>query len=82
MTKPPDREAFAILANAFLLLRRFGLGVLAAEALDAARCIHKLLLTREEWMAVGADFHVDVALVGRPGGEAVAAGAKDADFFI
>src|SRR6476646_3451148 len=33
-----------------------GLGVLAAEALHTARCIHQSLLTGEEWVASGADF--------------------------
>ena len=52
-----------------------GLGVLAAEALDASRCIHQALLAGEERVAVRADFHVDVALVGRTGLKVVSAGA-------
>ena len=33
-------------------------------------------------MAIGADFYVDVALVGRAGAKAVAARAHDADFVV
>jgi len=55
-----------------------GLCVLAAEALHTARCIHQSLLAGEEWMASGANFHVNVALVGRPGLKVVSAGAHHA----
>ena len=33
-------------------------------------------------MAIGADFYVDIALVRRAGGKAVAASAHDADFVV
>jgi len=38
------------------------LGVLAAEALDAARGVHQALFAGVEWVANRADFHVYVAL--------------------
>ena len=44
-----------------------GLGVLAAEALDAACGVDQLLLAGEERVAGGADFDDDVALVGGAG---------------
>ena len=44
-----------------------GFGVLAAEALDATGGVHQLLLAGKERVAGGADFHVDIALVGRAG---------------
>jgi len=70
-----------------LLLRRFGfcrlgLRVLPAEALDAASGIHKLLLAGEERMAGRADFYVDIALMGRTGRKAAAAGAHNAHFVV
>ena len=61
---------------------RTNLGVLAAEALDPARGVHELLLTREKRVATGADFHVDVALVGGPGGKCAAARAMHVDFVV
>lgn len=60
----------------------FGFGVLAAEALDAARGVDQLLLAGEKRVAVGADFGVDVAFVGGAGGEVVAAGADDANLVV
>src|ERR1035438_976805 len=45
-------------------LRPFGLGILAAEALNAARRVYQALLAGEERMASRANFHVNVALVG------------------
>jgi hypothetical protein len=65
-----------------LLLRGFDLGVLAAEALDAAGGIHQLLLSGEEWMAVGADFNADVALMGRTGCKGVTARTVHTYFVI
>ncbi len=56
--------------------------VLAAEALDAARRIHDLLLAREERVASRADFNVDVALVARPRQERVTARAVYAYFIV
>ena len=54
------------------------LGVLAAEALDAARGVNQLLLAGEERVAIRADFQVDIALVGGSRSKAVPAGAHDA----
>src|SRR5207253_9185573 len=58
------------------------LGVLAAEALDAAGGVHELLLAGKERMASGTDFHADVALVGGPGDKCVTAGAMHANFVV
>ena len=55
-----------------------GLGILAAEALNAARSVHQALFAGKKRVAVGANFHVNVALVGRPGLKVVSAGAHDA----
>src|SRR5580692_7455791 len=63
-------------------LRRFFLGVLAAEALHATGGVHQLLLARKEGVAIGADFYVDVSLMGRTGAKAMAARAHDADFVV
>jgi hypothetical protein len=52
------------------------LGVLAAEALHATGRIDKTLLAGEERVARRADFHVNVALVGRTGLKVVSAGAN------
>ena len=75
-----------------LLLRAFGfrgvglrgiaLGVLAAEALHATGGIQQFLLAGEERVAGGADFHVQIALVGGAGREIVSARAKYADFSV
>src|ERR1039458_8715731 len=56
-------------------LRFVGLGILTAEPLDASGGIDQPLLARKEWVASRANFHVNVALVGRPGLEVVPAGA-------
>ena len=61
-----------------LLRRRCGLpglGILAAEALHTACGIDKPLFAGEERMANRADFHVNVALVGRTGLKVVSASA-------
>jgi hypothetical protein len=55
--------------------RLASLGIFAAEPLYAARGVHQALLAGKERMASRADFHVNVALVGRPGLKAVSAGA-------
>ena len=65
-----------------LLLRRFGFGVFAAEALDAAGGVDQLLLAGEEWMAARADFNADVALMGGAGHKRIAARAVHTDFVI
>ncbi len=61
---------------------RFFLRVLSAKTFHPAGGIHKLLLAGKEWMAIGANFYVDVALVGRTSGKAVAARAHDSDFVV
>src|ERR1700738_4379349 len=65
------------------------LGVLPAEALDASRGVYQALLARKKGMANRADFHVNVALMGRTGLEIVSAGTEHAhsgiiwvDFFL
>jgi hypothetical protein len=70
-----------------LLFRSFGLGgialgVLASETLHATCGIEQLLLAGEKRMAIGADFHMEVALVGRPRRETIAARAQNADFVV
>jgi|SRR6266581_6815389 len=50
-------------------------GVFAAEALNPASGIHQLLLAGKKGMAIGADFNVDVALMGGASGKSIAAGA-------
>lgn len=73
-----------------LLLRSthsLGLGgvrlrVLAAEALHATGGINHLLLTGKERVAVRADFHMNVALMGGAGLKAVTARAYHADRFV
>jgi hypothetical protein len=72
------------LGNSDLLLSRGGwhVGVLAAEALHSSGGVQKLLLTGEERVAGGADFHVDIASVCGPGGKGVTAGTMHANFVI
>jgi hypothetical protein len=69
-------------SKAPLLGSRLRFRVLAAEALNAACRIDQLLLAGEERVAGGADFYVDVALVGRASREIVAARAYNPDFVI
>ncbi len=70
-SQPTDRQPL----TSRPLRLRFGLGVFAAEPLDATCCIHQSLLAGEERVACRADFHVNVALVGRTGLKIVSAGA-------
>jgi hypothetical protein len=63
-------------------LRRFFLGVLAAETFYSTGGVHQLLFAGKERMASGANFYVDVALMGRAGAEAVAARAHNANFVV
>ena len=51
------------------------------EALDASAGIDQLLLTREERVALGADFNLQL-LLGRAGGEGLAAYAADDCFAV
>jgi hypothetical protein len=60
----------------------FGLGVLAAEALDASCGIDQFLFARKKWVTIGADFHVDVAFMSGACDETISAGAHDADLVI
>ena len=52
------------------------------EAIDATFRVHQFLTTRKERMAVGADFHADVALVRGACFERVPAGAHNIHFFV
>jgi len=75
-----------------LLLGRFccrglGLGgvrlrIFAAEPLDATGGVDHLLLAGEKRMAVGADFHADIALVRGTGLESMTTGALHTDRFV
>ena len=58
------------------------LGVLAAEAFHAAGGVHQLLLAGEERVTGLADFHADVALVGRTGHKCIAACAVHTYFVV
>jgi len=76
--------------SSLLCWRRLArLGVLATEPFHASCRVHQALFASEERVAVRADFHVDVALMGRPGLKVVSAGAHHAhrgvvrmDFFL
>ena len=59
-----------------------GVSVFLRETLDAARRIHQLLLSGEERVAAGADFHADIALMRGPCLERVTACADHIDFFV
>ena len=80
--EPPQWEALDTCRRFGLGLRRFFLGVLAAETFHPTGGIHELLLASKERMAIGADFYVDVALVGRTSAETVAARAHDANLVV
>ncbi len=56
--------------------------VALAEALDTARGVNQLLFSREERVATGADFHVDVAFVRRPGLERTPARTVHGDHIV
>jgi hypothetical protein len=58
------------------------LTVAAAEFIHPARRIDDLLLTRIEWVARGANFHVQIAAGGGVGLERIAATAGHFDGFI
>src|SRR5262245_52715734 len=66
----------------YLLLRWLCLGILPAEALDAAGGIEQLLLAGEERVAIGTNFHIDVAVVSRTGHKRISACAVNANFTI
>lgn len=65
-------------------LSLFGLllAVTLVEAINASGGVNQLLLAREEWVAIRADFDVQVVLARRARGKAVAAGAQDFDFVV
>src|SRR5580698_3767037 len=64
-------------AAALLCGCRFArLGILPAEALYTPRRIYQALFAGEKRVAYRADFHVNVALVGRTGLKVVSAGAQ------
>jgi hypothetical protein len=52
------------------------------ESIDAPRCINQLLLAGEKGMASGTNFHVQIALFGRPRLKIFAARARHRDFVI
>ena len=58
------------------------LSVLAAEAFDASGGVHQLLFAGEKWVAVRADFQVDVTLMGRSRGKCVPASAHYAHVVV
>src|SRR5271165_4942799 len=90
MKSPHDWRLLIVLIRAHRLVEllfrglrlRFDLGVFAAEAFHASGRIHQFLLAGEKRVAVRADFHVNIALMGGPGSKTVAAGAHDADFVV
>ena len=69
-------------AGRCLGLAALGCGGTAAEALDAAAGVDQLLPARVERMAVGADFHADVALVRGPRLECISARAHDIQLVV
>ena len=69
-----DRETFAFGVARLLIL--------LLELVDTASGVYQLLAAGEEGMAVGADFHADVALVGRARLEHIATGTDDVEFVI
>ena len=58
------------------------LRILATEALHATGGVDHLLLAGKERVAVGADFHVNIALMGGAGLKAMTTGAYHADCFV
>jgi hypothetical protein len=82
--EPPQTEAqdLAKKPQADLGLGCFFLGVLSAEPFHPTCGIHELLLASKKRMAIRTDFYVDVSLVSRAGGKAVAARALHADFIV
>jgi hypothetical protein len=65
-----------------VLLRGLCLGVFPAEALHASGGIDELLLAGEKRMAIRANFHRDVALMGRAGHKCITARAVHAHFVV
>ena len=57
-------------------------GILATEALNAARSVHQLLLAGKKRMAIRADFQVNVALMSGAGRKSVSARANHSNFVI
>ena len=65
-----------------LALAALALAVAALEALDAATGVDQLLLAGEEGVALVAELDVELAALGRAGGERVAARADDGDVVV
>ena len=65
-----------------LLLFRFFLGVFAAETLHAPGGVQQLLFAGKEGMAIGADFYVNIALMGGAGGKTMSTRALHPDFMV
>ena len=65
-----------------LLLIRFFLRVLAAEPLHAAGGVEQLLFASKERMAIGADFYVNIALMGGAGSETMSTRALNPYFVV
>jgi len=81
--KSLQTEAFDSKPNfKFLLLFHFFLRVLAAEALHAAGGVQQLLFAGKEGMAIGADFYVNIALMGGAGDETMSTRALHPDFVV
>jgi len=59
-----------------------GFAVFAAEALNPAGGIDQLLLASEKWVAIRADFNVNISTVGGAGIERMPAGALHSYFVI
>jgi hypothetical protein len=78
----PSRIGGLLLADGLNLIFAANGFVFLLEAVNATGGIDQLLLTGEEWVAAGADFHADVAFVRGTRLEVVAAGADDADFVV
>ncbi len=58
------------------------LRILATEALHTTGGVDHLLLAGKERVAVGADFHVNIALMGGAGLKAMTTGAYHPDCFV
>src|SRR5205809_378901 len=72
------RSRFGLLWRGFRLL----LAITLVEAINATGSVHELLLAREERVAFGADFHVQLVLARRARGKRVATRALHLDFVI
>src|SRR5580658_2335825 len=78
----PARASAPLLCCRLRLLRPPAFLVLLLKSFNTSRRIHQLLLACIERMAVGADFHADVAFVGRAGLERVATSADHVQLIV